>query len=109
MNFHTNTIRQSSPTGKHTVFSAPRRPYRWGYAHPVSITLPPRGSHYLGFYHHEIALHVVSGGSAVKNQPAVQETQVRFLYWEGLLEEEMATDSSILAGEIPWTEETGGL
>ena len=52
---------------------------------------------------------MVSGGSAVKNQPAVQETQVRFLCQEGLLEEETATDSSILAGEIPRTEETGGL
>ena len=29
--------------------------------------------------------------------------------WEDLLEEEMATHSSILAGKIPWTEEPGGL
>ena len=29
--------------------------------------------------------------------------------WEDLLEEEMATHSSILAWEIPWTEEPGGL
>ena len=32
-----------------------------------------------------------------------------FLCWEDPLEEEMATDSSILAWEIPWTEESGGL
>ena len=48
-------------------------------------------------------------GSVVKNQPAKQETQVRSLGWEDPLEEEMATNSSILAWEIPWTEEPGGL
>ena len=48
----------------------------------------------------------------VKNLPAVQETQetwVQFLSWEDPLEEEMATHSSILAWEIPWTEEPDGL
>ena len=34
---------------------------------------------------------------------------VRSLGWEDLLEEEMATYSSILAWKIPWTEESGGL
>ena len=38
-----------------------------------------------------------------------QETQVRSLGWEDPLEKEMATHSSILAWEIPWTEEPGGL
>ena len=38
-----------------------------------------------------------------------QETQVRFLDREDLLEEEMAILSSILAWEIPWTEEPGRL
>ena len=33
----------------------------------------------------------------VKNLPAVQVTQVRSLEWEGPLEKEMATHSSILA------------
>ena len=42
----------------------------------------------------------------VKNLPAVQETQVPFLDREDPLEEEMATHSSILAGRIPWTEES---
>ena len=41
----------------------------------------------------------------VENLPAIQETQVRFLYWEDPLEKEMATCSSILAWEIPRTEE----
>ena len=35
----------------------------------------------------------------------MQETQVHSLIREDLLEEEMATHSSILAREIPWTEE----
>ena len=39
----------------------------------------------------------------------MQETRVQFLGWEDPLEEEMATHSSILAWEIPWTEEPGGL
>ena len=39
----------------------------------------------------------------------MQETQVRFLGWKDSLEREMATHSSILAWEIPWTEEPGGL
>ena len=41
----------------------------------------------------------------VKNPPAMQETSVRSLGWEDLLEEGMATHSSILAWRIPWTEE----
>ena len=48
----------------------------------------------------------------VKNPPAVQETQetqVQSLGWEGPLEKEMATHSSILAWKTPWTEEPGGL
>ena len=45
----------------------------------------------------------------VKNTPAMQETQVQSLGQEDALEEEMATHSSILAWEIPWTEEPGGL
>ena len=40
-------------------------------------------------------------GSAEKNLPAVQETWVQSLGREDLLEEGMATYSSILAGKIP--------
>ena len=39
----------------------------------------------------------------VKNLPAMRET------WVQSLEEGMATYSSILPGESPWTEEPGGL
>ena len=49
------------------------------------------------------------GGSVVKNSSNKQETQVRALGWEDSLEKEMATHSSILAWEIPGTEEPGGL
>ena len=38
-----------------------------------------------------------------------QELQVQSLGWEDTLEEDMATHSSILAWEIPWTEEPGQL
>ena len=50
-----------------------------------------------------------SGGSVVKNLPAMQEMWVQALGHEDLLEREMATHSSILAWESPWTEEPGGL
>ena len=41
----------------------------------------------------------------VKNLPAKQKTWVQSLGQEDPLEKEMATQSSILAGKIPWTEE----
>ena len=45
----------------------------------------------------------------LKNPPAMQKTQVQSMGQEDPLEKEMATYSSILAWEIPWTEEPGGL
>ena len=48
-------------------------------------------------------------GSAVKNPLAMQETWIQSLGWEDPLEKERATHSSILAREIPWTEEPGGV
>ena len=45
----------------------------------------------------------------VQNLPAKQETWVRSLGWDDLLEKEMATHSSILAWRIPQTEEPGRL
>ena len=44
----------------------------------------------------------------VKNQPAMQQTQVRSLGWEDPLEMGMATHSSTLAWRILWTEKPGG-
>ena len=45
----------------------------------------------------------------VKNLPAMQNTWVKSLGQEDLLEKEMATHFSILAWRIPWTEDPGGL
>ena len=57
-----------------------------------------------------------SGGSGIKNPPAMHESLLqcrrhRFDSWFGMtpLEKEMATESSFLAWEIPWTEEPGGM
>ena len=54
----------------------------------------------------------IPGGSAVKNLPAMQETEetrVQSLGWKDPLEEGMESYSSILAWRIPWTEEPGDL
>ena len=53
-------------------------------------------------------------GGASDEEPACQrrrhiEARVRFLGQEDPLEKEIATQSSILAWGIPWTEEPGGL
>ena len=45
----------------------------------------------------------------VKSPTAMLGAQVQSLSREDLLEKEMATHSSILAWELPWTEESGGL
>ena len=45
----------------------------------------------------------------LKSLPVMRETWVRFLGQEDPLEKEVAPSSGILAGEIPWREEPGGL
>ena len=45
----------------------------------------------------------------VKSLPRMRETRVQSLGQEDLLEKVMATHSSILAWEIPWTEKPNGL
>ena len=45
----------------------------------------------------------------VKNLPGMQETRVQSLGWKDTLDKGMATYSNILAQEIPWTEEPGGV
>ena len=49
------------------------------------------------------------GGSVVKNLPVKQEMWIRSLAREDHLEKGMAIHSSILAWDIPQTEEPGGL
>ena len=45
----------------------------------------------------------------IKNLPAMQETRVQSLGWKDPLEKGMATQSSILAWDIPWAVELGRL
>ena len=65
------------------------------------------------FSAHEIGyngnMYKSPGGSVLKNLPAMKQMQVQSLGGEDPLEKEMAAHSSILAWEIPWTEEPGGL
>ena len=51
----------------------------------------------------------LQGGSVIRILPAMQEVQVRSLGQEDPLGKGMTAHSSILAWEIPWTEEPGGL
>ena len=58
---------------------------------------------------HLILIGTSLTAQSVKNLPAMQETGVQSLDGEDPVEEEVATHSSILAWEIPLTEEPGGL
>ncbi|CAN0472003.1 unnamed protein product [Rangifer tarandus platyrhynchus] len=86
--------------------------WRWTLSSEIPW-LTPHGVDRLSWDIAQIVNTLVSRASLVaqmvKNLPAMQETWVRSLDWEGPLEEEMATHSSILAGETSWTEEPGGL
>ena len=77
-------------------------------AHRVRGKPEPAGSRHMG---HSTGQLGVLGGSVVKNPPANAGDirEVQSLGWEDPLEEEMATHSSILALEMPGTEESGGL
>ena len=56
------------------------------------------------------ASQLISGKKKKKKiSPAMQEMQAWSLGQEHPLEEEMVTHFSILASEISWTEESGGL
>ena len=52
--------------------------------------------------------HLLGRWPGIKNLPATWETWVRSLDQEDPLKKGMATQSSILAWRIPWTEEPGG-
>ena len=58
---------------------------------------------------HVVKLLGFSGGSVVKNPPAVQEMCVRNLGWGNPPEKAVTTHFSVLAWEIPWPEGPGGL
>ena len=80
----------------------------WGVAEsPAQVTvistqLPLSGSSYIPSRASLVA-------QMVKNLPAMKETQVQSLGQEDPLEKGMATQSSVLARRIPWTEEPGRL
>ena len=56
-----------------------------------------------------LGLFIYYGLQMVENLPAMQETRVRSLGWNDTVEKGMATQSSILAWRISWTEEPGEL
>ena len=64
---------------------------------------------FIYIYMYSNILKGLSCGSAVENLPAMQEMGLQSLDLAEALEEGMATHSSILAWEILWTEEPGGL
>ena len=65
----------------------------------------PVTNHYGKEYKKECIYLCITGASLMaqmaKNLPAMRETWVRFLSWEGPLEEGMAAHSSILAWRMP--------
>ena len=63
----------------------------------------------MGSIGNEVELWVSLVAQKVKCLPAMRETRVQSPGWEDPPEKEMATHSSTLAWEIPWTEEPGGL
>ena len=75
-------------------------PFLWEYPHVLThpAGLCPGVCVSVGF----------PGGTVVKNLLLVQETQVQSWGLEDPLEKEMRAHSSILAWEIPWTEDPGG-
>ena len=56
-----------------------------------------------------LEMYASLGAQMVENLPAQQETWIQYLGQEDALEEEMVTHFTILAWEIPQTEEHGGL
>ena len=94
-----DTTKVSNLISGPSVFSKPRL-YIW------VVLLKPSLKN---FEHNLASMWCFPSGSAVKNPPAMQETQVRSLGWEDPPEKEMVTHSSILAWEILWTEEPGRL
>ena len=60
-------------------------------------------------FHVRLLLFLLEIFFAVFSYTTYRETWIRSLGWEDLLEKEMATHSSNLAWEIPWTEDSGRL
>ena len=103
----------SKESGKARVSPVGETEIRGG--HPLSLMSTDRRSimHPIQIFLSSILESVLKQASLiaqlVKNLPAMQETQVRFLGQEDPLEKEKATHSSMLAWRIPWKDEPGGL
>ena len=80
--------------------------------HGIPVSIQPRqdlrGKLCSSFCNHK-GRRRFPGGSVVKNPLPTQRMRVRSMDQEDPLEKEMATHSSILAWEILWTEQPGGL
>ena len=76
-----------------------------------STKLPSRSSSKIRLIHLSSPMSLTASlvAQMVKNLPAMQETQVQSLGQKDPLEKEMATQSSILAWRIPWTQDPVGL
>ena len=74
----------------------------WAHVHGVAKSRTRLSDCYFTFMASLVA-------QTVKNQPAMQKTQVQFLGFEDPLEKGMDSYSSIIAWRIPWTEEPGWL
>ena len=81
------------------------------HSSPPSTIWHPKGKYLKqqNYYISSNSWQIFPGGSAVKSWPANTGDTVPSLVQEDPLENEMATCSSVLAWEIPWTEEPGGL
>ena len=77
-------------------------------AHFASELKMQRGSYVLISYVSFVLL-LSDMTQMVKSLSAVWDTWIRSLGWEESLEKEMATYSSILERELPWTQEPGRL
>ena len=56
-----------------------------------------------------VQIQEAPSGTVVKNLPSLQGMRVRSLGWADSLEKKMVIHTSILACEIPWAEEPGGV
>ena len=83
------------------------------FEHTTLISLPPpmSYSHQSVFYNYEFSFYFLDDicmqafllAQLVKNLPAMRETWIWSLCWEGPLEKGNATHCSILAWRIPWS------
>ena len=108
-NFYTGTCVQSVPPAVEEQslnhWTTREVPVYWILLRPMAT---PEKCHSQGELNHCRMRYGLPWWLSSKSEP-MQETRIQSLAGEGPLEKEMATHSSILAWEIPWTEEPDGL